>query len=94
MQKKNEKSKAGRQNPSCSFMIPICVGFFLSACTTDSVPEEEFEVPTGNFPLLSNVPDRSSFESSEDMSCQQKHLQWEHDQAVKKQADVIKSIKP
>jgi hypothetical protein len=93
MQKKNEKPIAGRQNPSCSFMIFLCAGFLLSACTTDSVPDEEFEMPTGNFPLLNSVPDRSSFGPSEDIGSQQKRLQWEHDQAVKKQADVIKSVK-
>jgi hypothetical protein len=94
MQKKDEKQIARRQNPFSLFMLSLCSIFLLSACTTDSVPDEEFEMPTGNFPLLSSVPDRSSFGLSDDIGCQQKRLQWEHDQAMKKQVDVIESIKP
>ena len=31
---------------------------FLNSCTTNPVPEEEFEGPAGNFPRIVDVPDR------------------------------------
>ena len=36
----------------------VCWGLVCAACTTNPVPEEEFEGPEGNFPLLADVPDR------------------------------------
>jgi hypothetical protein len=70
-----------------------CAAFLLSACTTDPLPEEEYEAPTGNFPLLGTVPDRPTLPSSEDITQQQKRLQGEHDQATKKQVEILKSTK-
>ena len=72
----------------------MCAVFFLSACTTDPIPEEEFEGPTGHFPLLGNVPDRPDLPEPKTLIRQQKHLQKEHDQATQKQDAVIKSITP
>lgn len=71
----------------------ICIAFLLSACTTESVPDEEFEAPTTNFPLLGNVPDRPALPPSEDRTRQQRRLQSEHDQAIEKQDEIIKSTK-
>jgi hypothetical protein len=66
----------------------------LAACTTDSVPDEEFEGPTGDFPLLGTVPGRHALPPpSEDIKRQKERLQREHDQATQKQAEIIKSTK-
>ena len=67
--------------------------FLLTACTTDPVPDEEFEGPTSNFPLLSTVPDRPVLPSKETLAHQQTLLQTEHDDAQKKQSDLLKSLK-
>jgi hypothetical protein len=96
MQKKVGKGElwTDRQELWCLRLVGICTVFLLSACTTDPVPDEEFEAPTGNFPLLGNVPDRPIFPLSEDATRQYQRLQREHDQATEKQSDIIKSIKP
>ncbi|MCE3230703.1 MAG: hypothetical protein K0R76_657 [Alphaproteobacteria bacterium] len=97
MQKKVEKGKSRldrRQDLWRSRVVGLCTVFVLFGCTTDPVPDEEFEAPTGNFPLLGNVPDRPSFPLLEDTTRQHKRLQREHDQATEKQSAIIKSIKP
>ena len=74
-------------------ILVISSCFLLSACTTDPVPEEEFEGPTSDFPLLGTVPDRPVLPKKEALARQQHHLQTEHDDAEKKQADLLKSLK-
>lgn len=74
--------------------IGICIAFLLTGCSTDSVPDEEFEAPTLDFPLLGNVPDRPPLPEPETFARQQKRLKSEHDQAIKQQDGIIKSIKP
>ncbi len=69
------------------------MSFLLSACTTNAIPEEEFEAPNINFPILNTVPDRPSFPDSRTLIQDQKRLQSEHDEATQKQAEVIKSQK-
>ena len=68
--------------------------FLLCACTTDPVPDEEFEMPTFDFPLLGNVPDRPALPEPKSFIKRQKRLQAEHDQATKKEAEIIKLRKP
>ena len=94
--------KVGKEKPKASLRkLPVLLiigahvfSFFLSACTTDPVQDEEFEAPTGKFPLLGNVPDPPVFETPKSMDNQQKRLQQEHDEAIHKQAEVMESIKP
>ena len=38
----------------CTFFLSVA----LSACTTNTVVEEQFEGPSGDFPHLVDVPDR------------------------------------
>jgi len=70
------------------------VFFFLCACTTDPIPEEEFEGPTANFPLLGHVPDRPPLPEPASFTNHQKRLQSERDKATKEEADIIKLTKP
>lgn len=72
-------------------IVLLCLA--LTACTTDPVPDEDFEGPTSHFPLLGNVPDRPPMPVPEALLDQQKRLQAEHDAAIKKQDEVIKSMK-
>lgn len=74
--------------------LGMCAALLLCACTTDSVPDEEFEGPTGNFPLLGTVPDRPKLPLTDDIIRQEKRLKHEHDQATQKQNDVLNSTKP
>jgi hypothetical protein len=74
--------------------LGICAAFLLTSCTTDTLPEEEFEGPTGNFPLLGTVPDRPVLPLADDLKIQQTRLQQEHDQATKKQTDILKLVNP
>jgi|GEM_PF-2507811 len=60
----------------------------LSACTTDSAPDEDFEAPTLNFPLLGNVPDRPLIPKDKDIQYQKKQLQIERDQALKNARNI------
>jgi len=80
------------QKRSFLLIIYICAGFLLLGCTTDPVPDEAFEVPAGNFPLLGTVPDRPPFQSLADTVRQQRRLQHDHHEAREKQADIIQSI--
>ncbi len=72
----------------------LWIVFLLCACTTDPIPDEEFEGPTTNFPLLGHVPDRPPFPDLDSFTNPQKRLQSEHDEATKKEAEVIKLTKP
>lgn len=74
-------------------MLGIGVTLLLSACTTDPVPEEAYEMPQGKFPLLGNVPNRDSLPPFEDISLQQKRLHREIKAASQKQAEILKSEK-
>ena len=74
-------------------ILVISSCFLVSACTTDPIPEEEFEGPTSNFPLLGTVPDRPVLPEKETLIRQQNRLQTEHDEAEKKQDDLLKSLK-
>lgn len=76
------------------FLLLAVLSCFLWACTTDLLPDEEFEAPTSTFPLLGHVPDRPSFPDPEAISHKKKHLQQEHDQATEKRKDVVNSITP
>lgn len=67
--------------------------FLLCSCTTDPVPDEDFEGPTTNFPLLGNVPDRPTLPEPNSFFSHQKRLQSEHDEAGKKEAEIIKLTK-
>lgn len=71
----------------------LWIPLLLSACTTDPVPDEDFEGPTSNFPLLGNVPDRPTFPETKTLNSQRNRLQVERHQATEKQAEVVKSIK-
>lgn len=73
--------------------LGICIFLTLCGCTTDPTPDEEFEGPAGNFPLLGTVPDRPILPAQEEFTTQQKRLQQEHDQAAIKQAEILKSTK-
>ena len=73
--------------------FPIFIGLLLSACTTDPVPDEEFEAPTLNFPLLGNVPDRPSLPSPKTLKRQQNRLKSDHNLAFEKQKDILNSLK-
>ncbi len=66
--------------------------WILAACTTDPVPDEDFEIPTTNFPLLGNVPDRPVLPPPEETARQKKRLQQEHDQATEERQEVVKSL--
>jgi hypothetical protein len=72
----------------------LCIAFLLMGCTTETHPEEDFEGPTGQFPLLGTVPDRPALPSSDELTNQEKQLKYERDQATEKQLTVLKSIKP
>lgn len=89
-----EIGEASRWKASFPFMARLSVSFLLSACTTDSVPDEEFEAPTGNFPLLGTVPDRLAFQPQQDIACRQDRLQRERDETIQKQAKIVRSITP
>jgi hypothetical protein len=67
--------------------------FLLEACTSDSTPEEKFEAPTLDFPLLGTIPERPQLPDPCVLTKQQQRLQADHDQAVKREAEVIKSVK-
>ncbi len=54
----------------------------LSACTTDSTPDEDFEAPTSDFPFLGTVPDRPSFPQINTLNRQKERLQTEHNEAT------------
>ncbi|MBX9805447.1 MAG: hypothetical protein K2Y18_06825 [Alphaproteobacteria bacterium] len=71
----------------------IVIAFFLSACTTNPIPEENFEAPTLKFPLLGNVPDRPVLPTPETLSRQQRQLKTDHDIAVEKQEAILKAKK-
>lgn len=71
----------------------VWIVFLLCGCTTDPVPDEDFEAPTLDFPLLGNVPDRPTLPEPKSFIKRQKRLQTEHDQATK-EAEIIKSTKP
>jgi len=53
------------------------LALLLSACTSDHVPDEDFEAPTSNFPLLGSVPDRPLFPESKIIEQQKSHLKRE-----------------
>lgn len=72
----------------------LWIAFLLCACTTDPVPEEEFEGPTTDFPLLGHVPGRPALPEPASFTNQQKRLQSEHDEATRKEAEIIKLRKP
>lgn len=72
----------------------LCIAFLLCACTTDPVPEEEFEGPTTDFPLLGHVPDRPVLPEPASFTNPQKQLQSERDEATRKEAEIIKLTKP
>ena len=73
--------------------LGICIFLTLCGCTTDPIPEEEFEGPAGNFPLLGTVPYRPILPAKEEFISQKIRLQQEHDQATLKQAEILKSKK-
>ncbi|MGV8949066.1 MAG: hypothetical protein ACOH2E_06880 [Candidatus Paracaedibacter sp.] len=72
----------------------LWIVLLLCACTTDPVSDEEFEMPTFDFPLLGNVPDHPTLPEPQSFIERQKRLQTEHDQATKKEAEIIKLTKP
>lgn len=73
--------------------LGICLALLLSGCSTDTVPDEEFEGPTLNFPLLGNVPDRPNLPEPEGITHHENNLRKERDQALQKQEGIIRSIK-
>jgi hypothetical protein len=73
--------------------LGTCIFLILCGCTTDPTPDEDFEGPTGNFPLLGTVPDRPVLPTQEELKSQQTRLQQEHDQATLKQAEILKANK-
>lgn len=73
--------------------LGIYLALLLSGCSADTVPDEEFEAPTLNFPLLGNVPDRPILPNQNNLYKQERNLKIERDQAIQKQDGIIKSIK-
>jgi hypothetical protein len=72
---------------SASFALLLC------ACTTDSLPDEEFEGPTTDFPLLGTVPNRPLLPDNKVLTTQENLLKKEHEEATHRHDDFIKSIK-
>jgi hypothetical protein len=70
--------------------IGLC---FLNACSSDSIPDEKFEAPTLDFPLLGDIPTRPQLPDPCVLAKQQQRLQADHDQAVVREAEVIKSVR-
>lgn len=67
--------------------------FLLVACTTDSVPDEDFEgIATTNFPQLNTVPTPPHLSDINDLT-DQKNLQENHAQALQKKESLMKSVK-
>jgi hypothetical protein len=62
--------------------INLWPALLLSFCTTDPLPDEDYEAPTiGQFPLLGTVPDRPSFPEASLYQDQRQRLQKSHDYA-------------
>lgn len=53
----------------------IIFGISLVSCTTDKLPEEQFELPSGEYPRLIDVPDRPVYPSNKEISTTQKQLE-------------------
>jgi hypothetical protein len=94
MQKWLEKRQVKLYHPNFFLLFMGGLSCFLCACSTDAVPDEEFEAPTLNFPLLGTVPERPLFPPSEKASHQKKRLQQERDQAAEKRHEIMGSLKP
>jgi hypothetical protein len=71
-------------------LIALCL---LNACSSDSVRDEKFEAPTLDFPLLGDIPTRPKLPDPCILAKQQQSLQSDHDQAIVKEAEVIKSMR-
>ena len=89
---KQTKSQGTNGKKGVSFWVYAGFMPLLCACTTDPVPDENFELPTMSYPLLGHVPDRPRFESSACFIHRQKRLQHEHDEAVKERGKVVESL--
>ena len=62
---------------------------FLSFCTSDPVPDEEFEGPTNDFPHLNTVPGRPAYPNEDIYERDHNRLRAGRDLALKKQAEAI-----
>ena len=59
-------------------LIFISLPMLLTCCNGNTIPEESFELPTGAYPKLVDVPDRPTYPATQEVAAIQKNLESSH----------------
>jgi hypothetical protein len=65
-----------------SYYYLFILSLLITSCNNNKIPEERFEIPTGDYPKLVDVPDRPTYLSPNEMAKIQKNLESNRNAAI------------
>lgn len=74
--------KHGQKYVKLSGLSIIILSLLLTSCSDNKIEEERFEIPTGDYPKLVDVPNRPTYLSKAQISSIQKNLESNRNAAI------------